>query len=353
MLPPSLTPAHPLYRAPLHCRSDAPPSSMMPTDKSSKAGKDAQLLVAGVSPEEQLFLPEDVEKALFFDSLSTNVPEGDRLLKAPTSTEGRQSALLNDSMGGLRVGGVQAVPPVVLRQPPTVGEPPRRVAVPPGRHAQLINFVLNEWTHKSGLASPVRCCSAERAVRAMTPPSLPDVYLRPSPPSPCAHLHLAPAPCTCASHLRHAPAPRTHASTHPRTLAPTHTKREIITTIRPHSMADWSPHHPARPSLLTSLGMPAPPHRPWCHVADWSPHPPARPGEPMVRPRPPGAQVEWHVPGHRPSSVQLCAVLLRRGLPSRGLPRIRPAAGPSGALRAGCRRAASASTGVLVCGSVS
>ena len=50
------------------------------TDKSSKAGKDALLLPAGLSAEERLFLPESEERALFFDSLVTNVVESAELL---------------------------------------------------------------------------------------------------------------------------------------------------------------------------------------------------------------------------------------------------------------------------------
>ena len=158
----------PLGRLPL--KASALDSS---ADKSSKAGKDAQLLVAGISPEEQLFLPEAHEKALFFESLATNVPEGDRLLKA--SIKGHQSAL-SDSMGGLRVSldgrGARvaaALTPVVLHKPPEArdaAEGPRRVAVAPGRHAQLIHFVLGEWAEKSGLTSCARSCSREREVCA-------------------------------------------------------------------------------------------------------------------------------------------------------------------------------------------
>ena len=57
----------------------------MLTDKSSKAGKDALLLPAGLSAEKQLFLPEAEERALFFDSLVTLVAEGDQLLTCARS----------------------------------------------------------------------------------------------------------------------------------------------------------------------------------------------------------------------------------------------------------------------------
>ena len=162
--------------------------SSLLADKSSKAGKDAQLLVAGLSPDEQLFLPEAHEKALFFESLATNVPEGDRLLEGHASLETRHRALTH-SMRGLRVspdsrtGELEQprvpaafgplVPGLVRPQEPAAaarhaGDGTIRTACAIDgacRHAELIDFVLSAWTQKSGLPSKARSCSVEREVR--------------------------------------------------------------------------------------------------------------------------------------------------------------------------------------------
>lgn len=162
------------------------PRSTLPADKSSKAGKDSQLLVAGVSPDEQLFLPEADDKGLFLQSLVTNVPTADRLLKVPMQTEAPHRSL-NLSTGGrghvpsdqrdVRAASAEAAvqPPVMLHDPPAAnhandGAERTVVAIDgEGRHAQLISFVLSAWAHKSGLPSRARACTAERTVCSSQP----------------------------------------------------------------------------------------------------------------------------------------------------------------------------------------
>ena len=174
--------ARPLRCPPPDRPSDRRTSCPARADKSSKAGKGAQLLVAGVPPEDQLFLPEADERRTFLESLATNVPEGDELLRAPSSTETHGGVLrgLRLSMGGLHVSSKgDDMLPIPLQKPPAPHEAgdssTHRVAVDAGRHEQLISFVLREWSQKSGLASRGRSCSFERAVRRPDPDAPPSL----------------------------------------------------------------------------------------------------------------------------------------------------------------------------------
>ena len=60
--------------------------------KSSKVGKVAQLLPAGLSEERLMFLPHEAETELFLSSLATNVPGEARLLRGPPSEEQARDA---------------------------------------------------------------------------------------------------------------------------------------------------------------------------------------------------------------------------------------------------------------------
>ena len=112
--------------------------------KSSKLGKGAELLPAGMSEEQLWFLPHADEEALFRRSLASDVPPGATLLRheAPTSAEcmgaptaggGGGSSSADGSGGGGGGGGVL-----------------RRDDCP---YTELAAFMLDGWATKSGCAA--------------------------------------------------------------------------------------------------------------------------------------------------------------------------------------------------------
>jgi hypothetical protein len=166
-------------------------SPYAPTDKSSKAGKDAQLLLAGLSAEEHLFMPEAKEKDLFLASLVTNVADSDELLlhlpdgaAASTSAIAMPKSTLNFSMSRLQVTSSldargsepttakpastadHVAPPVYLPKPVAQdgGGRSRRAMVVDEHcpHTELISFVLRAWSCKTGISARARAYSEER-----------------------------------------------------------------------------------------------------------------------------------------------------------------------------------------------
>ena len=141
------------------------PLLLMLVDKSSKAGKDAQLLRAGLSAEQQLFLPEAEEKALFFDSLVTNVGDGDELLSF-------EDAKLSAPVAAAQpLGDDRDAPLSISHSKPLaaldVKRGPGRFAVVDAScpHADLFNFVLSAWASKSGSGASARSYSEEHGGR--------------------------------------------------------------------------------------------------------------------------------------------------------------------------------------------
>ena len=151
--------------------------------KSSKAGKTAQLLPAGMSEEALFFLPHDAEHTLFLDSLASRVPTGahhlltfnssDAATGAEVITPGTAAAVLTPGVSvALPAAPPAALPPnapwardVVLPRPP----PTRDGAAVGGSCVALIRgespypgleaFVLRGWALKTGLPAQSRAWS--------------------------------------------------------------------------------------------------------------------------------------------------------------------------------------------------
>jgi hypothetical protein len=128
--------------------------------KSSKAGKRAELLPAHMSDEERFFMSHAAETAYFLASLVTNVPPHARLLRIEDCDGQRRadSGALAAAASGSADGLVQ------LPRPPSSGGGGRAAAMQRGEwpYAELVRFVLDAWSCKTGLPSFVSRWSLER-----------------------------------------------------------------------------------------------------------------------------------------------------------------------------------------------